>query len=742
MSSKSQIFIPQTVTWLLRLAAHPQLSDNLSRDAVAFAAWYAAANSLIDWPDEVTTIQTSARAKRLSLDRMLKLLSQMNHNFSGRASSEQAKLLIEGYAVHEWVSAHSREFRILAANKNDSFTRFDDMSDSGRESISPFAARLHQLGRIIGLSELEQDILAFAFLTTASRELAGIFEQLAENRWTAEILWTALFKTDTEKLGKAMRPNSPLRLSGMLMAAGRRVQIARVSEFWIDLIAGGESLFDSLLEPLDNKIGSGRPARLLEDDRILATEILKNANEPGVNLLMYGAASLEKRQLLQDVVGKSGRRAFRVRRFEDPERAVLPSLTFAAFALLAATKEPAVLVIERPADALQTHPSQMLRALFGIEINAEDAPPFDENLLATNPIPAIWLASDIASLPEDTIARFVFHAPLKKADRTEHARLVKLRVKKLRLSKAATADILKLDGVSTAQLESAVKAVRLAGGLSKTDRDAAIVQAIKRSQKALSRDLTEKHKPSVTAYSLDYLNTAGRFTPKDIVKCLKKRPQGSVLLYGPPGTGKTQFAEHLCQQLGIPLIAKTASDLMSKWVGDNEKNIAAAFEEAAAEDGALFLDEADSFLQSREHASAGWEVTRVNELLQKMERFDGIVIMATNLFRDLDAAALRRFTFKIEFLELDVAQRWSMFVGEAGLSETIDTIEPAMRERWQLQLTLMSCLAPGDFATVKRQCMALDKQLSAEEWLDQLQIECVTTHAVCPPGRMNERLTT
>ena len=150
-------------------------------------------------------------------------------------------------------------------------------------------------------------------------------------------------------------------------------------------------------------------------------------------------------------------------------------------------------------------------------------------------------------------------------------------------------------------------------------------------QKALARDLTEKHKASVTAYSLDYLNTAGRFTPKDILRCLKKRPRGSVLLYGPPGTGKTQFTEYVCQQLGIPLIAKTASDLMSKWVGENEKNIAAAFEEAAAEDACLFLDEADSFLQSREHASAGWEVTRVNELLQKMERFDGIVESARDI---------------------------------------------------------------------------------------------------------------
>ena len=179
-----------------------------------------------------------------------------------RASAEQAKLLLEGYAVHDWVSDNSLVFRALASDEQETLGALDDISDHAREAISPFAARLHQLGRILGLSALEQDILAFAFLTTASQELAGIFEHLAENRWTAGILWTALFKTNTEELGKAMRPNSPLRLSGMLMAAGRRVQIARVSEFWIDLIAGGESVFDSLLEPFDNKIGSGRPARL------------------------------------------------------------------------------------------------------------------------------------------------------------------------------------------------------------------------------------------------------------------------------------------------------------------------------------------------------------------------------------------------------------------------------------------------------------------------------------------------
>ncbi len=158
MSSKLQISIPQAASWLLRLAAHPQLSDNLCRDAVAFSAWYAAANGLLDWPDEVKTIQRIERAKKLSLDRVMKLLAQMNHTFSGRASAEQAKLLLEGYAVHDWVSDNFHVFRDLASDEQEALGAPDDISDHAREAISPFAARLHQLGRILCLSALEQDI--------------------------------------------------------------------------------------------------------------------------------------------------------------------------------------------------------------------------------------------------------------------------------------------------------------------------------------------------------------------------------------------------------------------------------------------------------------------------------------------------------------------------------------------------------------------------------------------------------
>jgi SpoVK/Ycf46/Vps4 family AAA+-type ATPase len=107
-----------------------------------------------------------------------------------------------------------------------------------------------------------------------------------------------------------------------------------------------------------------------------------------------------------------------------------------------------------------------------------------------------------------------------------------------------------------------------------------------------------------------------------------------------------------------------------------------------------------------------------------MERFDGVVVVATNLFRNLDPAALRRFTLKIEFRELDLNQRWKMFLAETGLTRAIETIDSRTRETWEKRLLFMHYLTPGDFATVKRQSLILDTTLTPEEWLQQLEIEC------------------
>ena len=723
MSDPEQIAIPRAVVWLLRIAMHPVLTGTLQRDGVVFAAWYAGAGGTLDWPDEVARLQQAERARRLSLERMMKLLSQIDYTLSGRTSAQHARLVLEGYAVHDWVSRNGAAFASMTKAMHDRLTLHDEALESFFDTTSPFSARLRDLGRTLKLARLEQDILAFAFFTTVSDELSGIFDQLASDRWTSGVLWNAVFAASTEDLSKAMRPSSPLRLSGLLQAGGRRVQLATVSPFWVDLLARCDSLEEALFEPLGDELGSGRPARLPEDDLGMAVQLLRHASEPGVNLLLYGLPGLEKRQLLQEIVAGSGRTAWRVRRFDDAPRGVLPSLTFVAFQLLAGRAEPSLLIVERPSEVLHTAPT-WLRALFGVEISPEDMRPFDENLLSTNPVPGVWLSSDVESLPEDTVARFLFHAALKKAGRSELESAVRQRLSKLGLSRSAAAEILKLEGVSSAQLESAAKVSRLIGKSSRKERDGLIVQAVRRSQRALARELTERLKPPVTHYSLDYLNTAGRFTPSQILESLRRRPGGSMLLYGPPGTGKTQFTEHLASELRLPLVSKSASTLLSKWLGDSEKNIAAAFEEAAAEEAILFFDEGDSFLRSRELAVRSWEVTQTNELLQRMERHDGIVIVATNLFRDLDAAALRRFTFKVEFRELGADQRWNMFVRETGLDEQAESLDARIREGWETRLLLMPLLTPGDFATVKRQSLVLDVRLTPEEWLDQLEIEC------------------
>ena len=188
-----------------------------------------------------------------------------------------------------------------------------------------------------------------------------------------------------------------------------------------------------------------------------------------------------------------------------------------------------------------------------------------------------------------------------------------------------------------------------------------------------------------------------------------------MCFYGAPGTGKTALAEHIAGSLDKPLLVKQASDLMSKFVGETEQNMAAMFREAENEKAVLLLDEADSFLQDRRGAQRTYEVTEVNEMLQGMERFAGIFVCTTNLLDRLDQAALRRFTFKIKFRPLTTAQRERMFVTEALAGEAA-LLTPEMQSR----LARLEQLCPGDFAAVKRQVDILAVEFSAAEFLEQL----------------------
>lgn len=140
----------------------------------------------------------------------------------------------------------------------------------------------------------------------------------------------------------------------------------------------------------------------------------------------------------------------------------------------------------------------------------------------------------------------------------------------------------------------------------------------------------------------------------------------SALFFGEPGTGKTLCAEAVAGELNRPLVVGSIPALVSKWVGETEKNLEGLFREAKSCSGVLFLDEADSLLMERGigHASRH-DDSAVNTLLTLIERHDGVVLLATNMPERLDNALGRRITYQLEFPFPDVASRtmiWTKLV--------------------------------------------------------------------------------
>jgi len=134
--------------------------------------------------------------------------------------------------------------------------------------------------------------------------------------------------------------------------------------------------------------------------------------------------------------------------------------------------------------------------------------------------------------------------------------------------------------------------------------------------------------------------------------------RGAALLFsGPPGTGKTATAEALAHELEKPILVADYSRIQNCFVGQTEKNVVRIFREARSQDAVLFWDEADAMFFDRDLAARTWEVRDVNVLLQELERFDGVCILATNRKISLDKALERRIALKVDFEPPDRAQR-------------------------------------------------------------------------------------
>jgi len=134
----------------------------------------------------------------------------------------------------------------------------------------------------------------------------------------------------------------------------------------------------------------------------------------------------------------------------------------------------------------------------------------------------------------------------------------------------------------------------------------------------------------------------------------------AVLFHGPPGTGKTMAAEALATELAMPLYRIDLSQVVNKYIGETEKNLRRLFDAADSSDVILFFDEADALFGKRtevKDAHDRYANLEISYLLERMERFKGLAILATNRKKDLDEAFLRRLRFVVEFPLPGAAER-------------------------------------------------------------------------------------
>jgi hypothetical protein len=153
----------------------------------------------------------------------------------------------------------------------------------------------------------------------------------------------------------------------------------------------------------------------------------------------------------------------------------------------------------------------------------------------------------------------------------------------------------------------------------------------------------------------------------------------SALFTGPPGTGKTLAAEVVAAELQLDLYKVDLSGVVSKYVGETEKNLSRIFQEAETSNAILFFDEADALFGKRTKVSDAhdrYANIETSYLLQRMEAYEGIVVLATNLRENMDEAFTRRIRFIIEFPFPDELSRRRIWAGhfprEAPLSPDID----------------------------------------------------------------------
>ena len=579
---------------------------------------------------------------------------------------------------------------------------------------------LEYVRKLYALEPVELRILEVAALSGTRLDFNYFLRHLSSP--SSQAMWdvlAAMTCSTIRELQVALAPGATLVKSGLVQLK----LLPNSQDELVQLGAVGNQLFhskaDSLEELRERMLAPLAGATLDPGDfSQLRQEIAwtvhclgkaHEASEGGVHILIHGPSGSGKTELAKLLLQEAGLKGFHVQHLV---RSGLATIDF----------DERIRNIYRAEALLKTHGPSALVFEHLEEVALDDLQLLIEALERVR-IPIVWIGNTTQGLSASVLNRFVYHLELKAPRAHARMRMVEKLLEPVGPDAGLVHSIANDTSNSPAQIRMAAKFAKLCCDGATDSPEGPLHSALRARQRAMGEFRVPSYEESV-GWDINILCLEASAPLPKILLALQHTQGATLAFHGVPGTGKTSLARHISQTLNRPLLAKRVSELSSKWIGETEKAIAAMFRQGEDENAVLLLDEGDSFLRDRRLARASWEVTQVNEMLQQMESYKGVFICATNLMEDIDAAALRRFTFKIRFLPLDFPKRTRMFARFA-MGNPIAEVQTDIAQR----LAKLDQLAPGDFATIRRQESVLNERFDVSTWISELERE----HAMREP---------
>jgi len=339
--------------------------------------------------------------------------------------------------------------------------------------------------------------------------------------------------------------------------------------------------------------------------------------------------------------------------------------------------------------------------------------------LERNKTPTIWITNYIEQIPPSIVRRFNFVKHIEIPDNRVLANQLSKAGKGLRLSKSFKETLTAREHVTPAHISNTTF-VSHCLALTGKDAEKNINTMVDESLLACGHDIAPLKYQSYLPFSRKYLNIKGGNLiidqlEKSLIQQGGKQPRLRTLLFGKPGTGKSCLVNHLADKTNRELITVRCSEILGKYVGESERNVAAVFRRAHQQNSILLLEEADSLLCSRESLSNQYERQLVNEFLTQIDQSKVDMYASTNSsVKSLDSAVYRRFDIKLTLDYLTPQQIQELY------RETFGEINSSLKAK----LNQLSRLAVGDFSLVsRRNSLGLSETKLSHEQIIQFLME-------------------